>query len=152
MPELKSEFLLSIKVGVDRLHDIGQVPLGGRHIDMLGAGSFEGPRLRGTVLAGGMDQKTFRADGAMTPNVRIILETDDGALIYLHYTGIRYGTPEVMARIAAGEVVDASEYYLRNTPYFETASATYDWLNRIVAVGVGRRMPDHAIYDVFQIL
>ena len=97
MPELKSVFVLSIKVGVDRLHDIGQVPLGGRHIDMLGAGSFEGPRLRGTVLAGGMDQKTFRADGAMTPNVRIILETDDGALIYVHYTGIRYGTPEVMA-------------------------------------------------------
>ena len=53
MPELKSVFLLSIKVGVDRLHDIGQVPLGGRHIDMLGAGSFEGPRLRGRAPGSG---------------------------------------------------------------------------------------------------
>ena len=152
MPELNSEFLFNIKVGVSKLHDIGRTPIGLRHIDMLGAGSFEGPRLRGKVLSGGMDQKIFRPDGAMNPNVRLVLQTDDDAMIYMYYTGIRYGTPEVMQRIADGEEVDPSEYYLRNTPYFETASETYDWLNRIVAVGVGRRMPGHAAYDVFQIL
>jgi hypothetical protein len=103
-------------------------------------------------LPGGMDEKTIRSDGAMNPNVRLVLRTDDGVLIYMHYTGVRHGSAEVMARIAAGEVVDPSEYYLRNTPYFETASEKYGWLNRIVAVGVGRRMPDHAAYDVFQIL
>jgi Protein of unknown function (DUF3237) len=151
MPELRSEFLFTMTVTVSALLDIGQVPSCLRHIDMLGAGTFSGPRLSGEVLPGGMDQKTFRADGAMNPNVRLILKTDDQALVYMHYTGIRYGTPEVMARIAAGEVVDPSEYYLRNTPYFETASPKYDWLNRIVAVGVGRRMPEYAAYDVFQI-
>ena len=152
MPELKSEFLFTIRVGVSELHDIGQTPIGLRHIDMLGAGSFEGPRLRGQVLAGGLDQKVFRPDGAMNSNVRLVLRTDDDAMIYMYYTGIRYGAPEVMQRIADGEEVDPSEYYLRNTPSFETASETYDWLNRIVAAGVGRRMPDHAAYDVFHIL
>lgn len=152
MPELQSEYLFTIRVTVDSLQDIGQVPLGTRHIDMLGAGSFEGPKLKGEVLPGGMDEKTIRSDGAMNPNVRLVLRTDDGVLIYMHYTGVRHGSAEVMARIAAGEVVDPSEYYLRNTPYFETASEKYGWLNRIVAVGVGRRMPDHAAYDVFQIL
>ena len=152
MPELRSEFLFTITVTVEALHDVGPVPLGTRHIDLLGAGRFEGPRLKGDVLPGGVDQKIFRADGAMNPNVRLVLKTDDDALIYMHYTGVRYGTPEVMDRIAAGETVDPSEYYLRNTPYFETAAASYDWLNRIVAVGVGRRMPDHAAYDVFEIL
>ncbi len=152
MPELKSEFLFTVRVGVSVLHDIGETPLGLRHIDMLGAGSFDGPRLKGKVLPGGMDQKMFRADGAMNPNVRLVLQTDDDAMIYMHYTGIRWGTPEVMRRIADGKDVDPSEYYLRNTPYFETASEKYDWLNRIVAVGVGRRMPDHAAYDVFEIL
>lgn len=152
MPALDSEFLFTITVGVSALHDIGEAPLGLRHIDMLGPGSFEGPRLRGEVLAGGMDQKIFRADGAMNPNVRLVLRTDDGALIYMHYSGVRYGTPEVMRRIADGEAVDPSEYYLRNAPMFETAAAKYDWLNRIVAVGVGRRLPDHAAYDVFEIL
>ncbi len=152
MPELKSEYLFTITVTVNALHDVGQVPLGTRHLDMLGEGRFEGPRLKGDVLPGGIDQKIFRADGAMNPNVRMVLRTDDDALIYMHYQGVRYGTPAVMDRIAAGETVDPSEYYLRNTPYFETASEKYDWLNRIVAVGVGRRLPDHAAYDVFQIL
>ena len=151
-PELRSSFLFTLTVTVDKLHDVGQVPLGGRHIDMLGAGHFEGPRLRGDVLPGGIDLKTLRPDSAMTPNVRLILKTDDDVLIFMHYTGVRHGSAEVMARIAAGETVDPSEYYLRNTPYFETASAKYDWLNRIVAVGVGRRMPDHAAYDIFEIL
>ena len=57
-----------------------------------------------------------------------------------------------MERIASGEEVDTSEYYLRNTPYFETSAPQYDWINRIVSVGIGRRMPDHAAYDIFEIL
>jgi hypothetical protein len=152
VPDLKSQFLFTLSATVTQLHDIGSAPAGGRHIDLIGAGKFEGPRLRGELLPGGMDMKTVRADGAMVPNVRLVLRTDDGALIFMRYTGIRHGSPEVMARIAAGEVVAPTEYYLRNSPYFETSAPKYDWLNRIVAVGVGRRMPDHAVYDVFEIL
>ena len=151
MPELQSEFLLAIRITVDELHDFGGTPYGTRHIDMLGEGSFEGPKLRGPVI-GGMDQKIFQSDGAMNPNVRLVLKAEDDALIYMHYTGIRHGSKEVMEKIAKGEEVDPTEYYLRNTPYFDTSASQYDWLNRIVSVGVGRRMPDHATYDVFQIL
>ena len=151
MPTLQSEFIFTVRMAVDTLHDFGPTPFGTRHVDMLGEGSFEGPKLKGTVL-GGMDQKIFRSDGAMSPNVRLVLKTDDDELIYMQYTGLRYGSKEVMERIAKGETVDPSEYYLRNTPYFETSAPKYDWLNRIVSVGVGRRMPDHAAYDVFQIL
>jgi hypothetical protein len=152
MPDLKSQYLFTIKIGVSQLHDLGETPFGGRHIDMLGPGSFEGPRLRGKVLAGGMDQKLHRADGAMIPNVRLVLQCDDGALIYMTYSGIRHGPPGVMARIARGEAVEPSEYYLRSTPTFETAAEPYAWLNRILAVGVGRRLADHAAYDIFEIL
>lgn len=152
MQPLRSEFLFTFTIAVTALHDIGHAPTGDLHIDLLGAGTFEGPRLRGVVLAGGMDMKRLRKDGSMGPNVRLVLRTDDDALIFMHYTGVRHGPPEVMERIARGETVDPNEYYLRNTPYFETSAARYDWLNRIVAVGVGRRMPDHAAYDVFQIL
>ena len=152
MPDLKSEILFTYTCTVTRLHDVGATPFGIRNIDMLGEGKFEGPRLRGLVLPGGIDQKLIGADGAMAVNVRLVLETDDGALIYMTYTGIRHGPREVMRRIAAGEAVDPSEYYLRNTPSLETAAVRYDWLNRTVAVGIGCRMPDHAAYDVFEIL
>ena len=151
MPGLQSDFLFTIRISVVDLCDIGATPFGTRHIDMLGEGSFEGPKLRGVVI-GGMDQKIFRSDGAMNPNVRLVLRTDDEALIYMTYTGIRHGSKEVMERIASGEEVDPSEYYLRNTPYFETSAPQYVWINRIVSVGVGRRMPDHAAYDIFEIL
>ena len=151
MPELQSDFLFTIRISVNDLYDIGATPFGTRHIDMLGEGSFEGPKLRGVVI-GGIDQKIFRSDGAMNPNVRLVLKTDDEALIYMSYTGIRHGSKEVMERISSGEEVDTSEYYLRNTPYFETSAPQYDWINRIVCVGIGRRMPDHAAYDIFEIL
>lgn len=152
MPELKSRFLFTITLTVTQLHDVGATTSGTLHIDMLGAGKFEGPLLRGDVMPGGMDMKLLRADGSMSPNVRLVLRTDDNALIFMHYTGVRHGSPEVMGRIAAGEVVAPSEYYLRNSPRFETSAPKYDWLNRVVSVGVGRRMPNHAEYDVFEIL
>jgi hypothetical protein len=56
-----------------------------------------------------MDVETLRADGAMRPDVRLVLRTDDGALIFMHYAGVRHGMPEVMARIARGEVVPPAE-------------------------------------------
>ena len=58
------------------------------------------------------------------------------------YRAIRYGPPDVVARIERGEVVDPTSYYFRINPLFETANANYDWLNRVVAVGVGHRRAD----------
>jgi hypothetical protein len=57
-----------------------------------------------------------------------------------------------MARLAAGEVVDPKTYYFRIAPVFETASKKYDWLNRIVAVGTGRRDPTGPTYSVEEVL
>jgi len=51
-----------------------------------------------------------------------------------------------------GEAVDPSEYYFRTTPVFETASEKYGWLNRIVAVGIGRMTPTGVGYKVYAIL
>jgi len=65
---------------------------------------------------------------------------------------VRHGPPEVMDRIAKGEDVDPTEYYLRNAPFFETNATKYDWLNKIVSVGIGRREADSAVYDVHEIL
>jgi hypothetical protein len=152
MQALKSEFLMTLEIELETTHVIGETPAGTRRIDVFRGGRFEGPRLRGEFVAGGSDMILRRADGAMQPDVRLTLETDDGAFIQVTYRGVRHGPDEVMRRIAAGEPVEASEYYLRNTPYFETGSEKYDWLNRIVAVGIGRRAPNAAVYDIHEIL
>jgi hypothetical protein len=57
----------------------------------------------------------------------------------------------VRQRILKGQVVDPSEYYFRTTPFFETASEKYAWLNKLVAVGVGRRTRTGVVYSVYAI-
>lgn len=56
-----------------------------------------------------------------------------------------------MERLASGEVVDASEYYFRTTPIFETGSPDYKWLNGIVAIAAGERHADDVIITVYEV-
>lgn len=149
---LRSEFLMRIEITLADSYFLGETPHGGRRIDTFKAGRFEGPKLKGTVLPGGSDLLMARPDSATQPDVRVFLKTDDDALILMTYRGVRHAPPEVMTRIANEEMVDFSEYYLRNTPYFETGAQKYDWLNRIVAVGLGQRIPGAAAYDIYEIL
>jgi len=149
---LKSEFLATLRIELAESHFVGDTPAGWRRIDVFRGGTLAGPRINGRVLSGGSDSLLRRSDGAMQPDVRLTVETDDGALVHIAYRGIRHGPADVMARIAQGEQVPPDQYYLRNAPFFETGAPRYDWLNRIVAVGVGRREPGAAVYEVYEIL
>ncbi|WHO71563.1 DUF3237 domain-containing protein [Rhizobium sp. BT03] len=133
--------------------ELGQTPAGGRRIFSVSGGYFEGERLKGEVSPLiGSDLLLARADGTFQQDVRLLLVTDDGDLILMTYRGIRRSTLAVDERLARGEAVDASEYYLRTTPYFETAAPRHAWLNQIVAVAQGGRCPGGVEYDVFEIL
>jgi hypothetical protein len=145
--------LFEIRLQVPQVTDIGETPLGRRRIAAVTGGEFQGERLRGTVAgAPGGDWLLQRQDGVTVLDVRILLRTDDGEHIYMAYRGLRHGPAEVMARLAAGEVVDPASYYFRIAPVFETASRKYAWINRIVAVGTGRREPAGPIYSVEEVL
>jgi hypothetical protein len=135
------------------IHELGATPLGRRRIVPVKSGTFEGERLRGVVVtdAGG-DWLLQRADGSSQMDVRLTLRTEDGALVFMSYRGVRRSSAEVAARLAEGQRVDKSEYYLRTTPFFETSDARHAWLNNIIAVGVGERLPDGVVYEVFEIL
>jgi hypothetical protein len=85
-------------------------------------------------------------------NVRTLLETDDGALIGMTYTGLRHGPKDVIEAIARGERVSPLAYYMRVSVVFETAAEKYAWLNRAVSVAHGHRLPTGAIYNVFEII
>lgn len=152
MPELGSTYIGELRIEVTGSYMLGASPLGQRRIDRLDKGYFKGPRIEAEIVAGGMDLLLGGADGALRPDVRLVLKLDDGETLLIVYRGVRHGPAEVMQRIAAGEQVPPHEYYLRTGMVFETASRKYGWLNRIVGVGVGRRAPGAAIYDVFEIL
>jgi hypothetical protein len=152
MAEIRTVHLLTLRLAVSGMQPIGATPNGNRRVGLVAGGTFEGPKLRGAVLTGGADWIIVRPDGSTTLDVRIVLQTDDGAAIGMTYRGMRHGPAAVMERVNRGEMVDPSEYYFRTAVAFETAAPRYDWLNRIIAIGTGHRPPEGPVYDIFEVL
>lgn len=113
--------------------------LGARQTIPITGGTFTGPRLKGTALAGGGNWLIRRPDGVNELNVRCTLETDDQHLIYMWYRGIVHTTSGGGQRV-------------RTTLVFETLSDTYRWLNRILAVGVGYEVGNKITCHIYEIL
>jgi len=82
-------------------------------------------------------------------DIRYTLQTDDGSFLYVRSQGVRHGSSEVLARLARGEDVDASEYTFRTATQIETAVTELAWLNKGVFVSVGGREPAGAIYETY---
>lgn len=153
MTELTSRPLFTLSLTLHPMHELGPTPAGERRVIPVSGGRFEGEQLAGEVLPhGGSDLLLTRADGSFQQDVRLTLQAADGALILVTYRGVRHAAPEVSERMARGEAVARSEYYLRIAPFFETAAPAHAWLNRIVAVGIGERRPGGVTYEVFEIL
>jgi hypothetical protein len=144
--------LFEARVELAGILRLGRTPLGERRIISILGGSFHGERLKGNVLPGGADWQLVRADGAADLDARYTLETDGGALIQVRSQGLRHGPAEVLARLAAGEPVDAGAYYFRTALRFETGAGGLDWLNRVIAIGIGARLPQAVELRVFELL
>ena len=143
---------MTLQVTVVGPQKIGAVPHGTRVTAPIAGGQFEGPRLRGKVVPASGDWTLLRGDGVLELDLRVTLETDDGALIHMTSFGLRHGPPEVIAAIGRGEKVDPSSYYFRTTPRFETGHAKYAFLNRLLAVASGDRRPEGPVYTIDEIL
>ena len=144
--------LMTVRITAAPSQKLGTVPHGTRTIVPVTGGDFEGPRLRGKILPGGGDWLLLRADGVLELDLRITLETDDHALIYMTFQGLRHGPPDAIAALGRGETVDPARYYFRTVPRFETSAETNAFLNRIVTVGVGETRPDGAVHRIDEIL
>jgi hypothetical protein len=152
MPEIKTELLFKIEFEVPPPLDLGETPYGRRRIARVAGGSFEGPKMKGRVLDGGGDWLLLRRDGVLQLDVRVTLETDDKQHIYMSYRGYRHGPKDVIERLNKGETVDPGLYYFRATPYFETSSEKYAWVNGICTVATGTRLASGPTYHVFQVM
>ena len=148
---MKLQPLFRAEITLAAPQELGETPQGRRRIIGITGGRFAGERLSGRVLAGGADWQVIRPDGVADLDARYTLETSDGALIYVRNRGYRHGSPETMRRLAAGQAVDPSLYYMRTTPRFETGDARYAWLNRIVCVATGARHTDAVELEVFEV-
>ncbi len=152
MDILKHRHLLTLTLSVDfaAMINIGQTSAGLRRIAPVTGGAFAGDRLNGTVLPGA-DWVINRPDGVMVIDVRLVLTTDDGALIYLTYQGRFLAAPEAMTRFAKGALLAPDEYSLAMTAKFECGDERYRWLNTVVAAGTGTQTLSGPVYSLFEI-
>jgi hypothetical protein len=128
-------------------------PWGATSIGYIASGEFRGPVLNGRVLPGGGDWPSLSVDGenSYQINVRAVWETEDGARIYVQY----YGFIDVPKNVAGDQQIlarlDPAEYYFRTAPTFRTGDERYLWLNKILAVGVGRFTDNGLGYRIYKI-
>jgi len=147
-PSLTGVFRLAATVGEPL--EFGDIAQGRRRIVPLTGGTFAGPELNGRLLPGSSaDWQTVLPDGTALGDIRYTLQTDDGDLLYVQARSVRHGSADVLARLARGEDVDASEYTFRTSTQIETAAPALDWLNKGVFISVGGRLPGAVIYETY---
>ncbi|HEX3838014.1 MAG TPA: DUF3237 domain-containing protein [Steroidobacteraceae bacterium] len=148
-PELS--LLLEVRATLAAPIVVGDVPEGARRVVPISGGTFAGPRLRGTLVAGGADWQYLRRDGVMIVEAQYLLRTDDGIIIQVNNHGMRHGPEAVMRRLGAGESVDPAEYYFRAAPRLSAPSGHYDWLNRRMFICSGARYPDAVMLWFYEV-
>jgi Protein of unknown function (DUF3237) len=151
LKSLQTRPLFVLRELVPPLLVVGQTPDAFRRIGVIQGGAFEGERLSGEVVSGN-DWQAVRTDSCIKLDVRLVLRTTDGALIVMTYQCLRTGPRSVIEKLEKGESVDPASYYFRMNPMFETSAPKYNWINRIIAIGTGHRLPDGPIYSVFEVL
>jgi len=138
LPEPRLTLVYRLEATLGEPLDLGESAQGHRRIVPQTGGTFRGPEIAGKLIPGASaDWQIVLPDGTALADIRYTLQTDDGALLYVRSRGVRHGSPEVLARLARGEDVDAGEYTFRTTSQIETATPELDWLNKGVFIGVG---------------
>lgn len=111
------EYVMQLKVKLTDAFGVGNTPGGQRYAVPIEGGTFEGPRLKGTVLNGGADYQLHRPELQRTEVEAIYnIRTDDGVNIHVHNAGLI--TP------------DKEKPYFYTSPKFEApVDSRYAWLN-----------------------
>jgi len=150
LPAPKLSHVCDLTVELAPIREMGPGRAGQRRIIPIVGGTATG-RIAGRILNLGADWQTVYADGAADLDTRYAVETDDGALIEIINKGVRHGPPEVMARLAAGEEVDPSAYYMRTTARLETGDPRHAWVNQTLFVGTGGRWASQVRLSLFAV-
>lgn len=135
LTSLPVEYLFTMRATLDEASIIPDGPHGTRVLVTVNGGTVTGPRVNGTVLAGGGDWVTVRADGVCQVDVRLTIKTDDGAVLYMAYCGIL-----------------GKDRVVRAAPLFQASHENYRWLNNVQAIAIGHPGKGDVTYDVYAVL
>jgi hypothetical protein len=116
-------------------------PIGTLMIIELTEFEWESDRVNASMIGkAAADWLTAGPNGVATFDVRVTLQTNDGALIYAHYTG-------------RGDLSQGPPLTPYSVFHFETGDPRYSWLGKIQAVAKGRTDADltRVSYDLYEL-
>ena len=119
---------------------IGAGPIGTRMYYDVSGGKVTGERLRGKVLGGG-EWALIGPDGFLRIDVRVQVETHDGACLYIQYVGLLGLNEAVQRALETGGGTDYGDQYFFTNPRMETGDPRYTWVNTTFFIGEGRLLP-----------
>ena len=135
---LSVEFLGTLTADLGAETPVGPGPSGTVVTATVTAATFIGPKINAAMPEGiaAADWPLVRADGTLVLDVRANLRTDDGADIYVTYSGI--GIPR-----------EGGGHDIRTAPRFQTGDERYAWLNNVQAVGIGGTTDTGVEYQIY---
>ena len=151
LPTPMLRHVADFEVELSSIAEMGRGRGGKRRIIPIVGGRITGPCFTGEILNVGADWQTIFDSGLAELDTRYAFRTDDGAVIEIRNFGYRHGPEEVMQRVAAGEDVDPSSYYMRTHARLETGHPDYQWVNNTLFVGVGARFKSKVMISLYAI-
>ena len=131
------EFLARVTAPLEHTPRVlGETPDGLRIVYPIGeGGTVRGPKLNGAILHKGGDWMRIRRDGIGVPEVRVLIETDDGGLVMGEYSGVVDFGPDGYAALAANR--PPARAWAQLAPRYVTSARDLLWLNRLQCVAYG---------------
>ena len=119
---------------------VSRGPFGTKVVATVTGGTFIGPKINASLLPGvaAGDWVTMLADGGFSLDVRLSFRTEDGADIYVTYTGFAKPNGDGTSSICTA-------------PRFETGDERYAWLNGLFCVAIGATTDEGVRYEVYAI-
>lgn len=130
LPELEVVPFGTLIADLGERHLLTGAPFGGRMVTDVTGARVQGDRLNARMVGtAAADWSTLAGDGVLQVDVRMTLETHDGALILMQYNG----------RADFSDLSAPGPVY--STPRFETGDERYAWLNFVQLVAKGAALP-----------
>ncbi len=135
MQTVKKIFDMKIEQSQDI--ELNETSEGNLLISVNSGGEFSGEQLSGKVLPFGFSTTYSPADGLNRIYESVLLETEDGAHIFMKIDAYLHLPQELEDRFLAGEKVPADEYYYKGSVRFEVEKSRYQWLENRIYVCTG---------------
>jgi len=130
--QLEHEFDIDVQIG--GATDIGPGPQGFRRFVSAAEGQVHGQRIQGTLVPGGGDWLTVGPDGYARADIRYVIQTEDGAHIYVRGNGVIEMNNATSQALSGSQTTEYTDHYVRSTFVLETGDERYAWVNTTVFV------------------